>query len=77
LCLLFGFSGKYSVSNNNEINDYIFRLKQQCLSNILAEEENKTACNPKKNKSSRFNIFLPLAVIIVYYFVLLLIIYMR
>ncbi|ENZ0296702.1 DotU family type IV/VI secretion system protein [Escherichia coli] len=77
LCLLFGFSGKYSVSNNDEINDYIFRLKQQCLSNILAEEENKTACNPKKNKSSIFNIFLPLAVIIVYYFVLLLIIYMR
>ncbi|NYA57992.1 DotU family type IV/VI secretion system protein, partial [Salmonella enterica] len=42
LCLLLGFRGKYSVSNNNEINDYISRLKQQCGLNIVIEEKNKS-----------------------------------
>lgn len=49
LCLLLGFRGKYTVSNNNEINDYISRLKQQCGLNIIAEEKNKTALKKRIN----------------------------
>lgn len=74
LCLLLGFRGKYTVSNNNEINDYISRLKQQCGLNIIAEEKNKTALK-KKNKSSWLNFCLSLAGIIVIYFILLFMVY--
>lgn len=77
LCLLLGFRGKYSVSNNDEINDYILRLKQQYGLNILDEEKNKITFKQKNNKSSRFNFYLSLAGIIVIYFVLLFMIYVR
>ncbi|WP_250319275.1 DotU family type IV/VI secretion system protein, partial [Escherichia coli] len=40
LCLLLGFSGKYYIGNNGEINDYISKLKQQCHLNITIEEKN-------------------------------------
>ncbi|HAL9233560.1 TPA: DotU family type IV/VI secretion system protein, partial [Escherichia coli] len=52
LCLLLGFRGKYSVSNDDEIQDYISRLKKQCGLNIRVEEKNKIAFKQKKNKSS-------------------------
>lgn len=76
LCLLFGFRGKYSVSNNNEINDYILRLKKQCGLNIRVEEKNKIVFK-KKNKSSWFDFYLSLAGIIIIYFALLFLIYVR
>ncbi|EIU5772758.1 TPA: DotU family type IV/VI secretion system protein [Salmonella enterica] len=77
LCLLLGFRGKYSVSNNNEINDYISRLKQQCGLNIVIEEKNKSNLKKNKNKPSSFNFYLSLAGIIIFYTVLLFVIYMR
>lgn len=77
LCLLLGFRGKYSVSNNNEINDYISRLKQQCGLNIVIEEKNKSNFKKNKNKPSSFNFYLSLAGIIIFYTVLLFVIYMR
>ncbi|EDA3267927.1 DotU family type IV/VI secretion system protein [Salmonella enterica subsp. enterica serovar Bovismorbificans] len=77
LCLLLGFRGKYSVSNNNEINDYISRLKQQCGLNIVTEEKNKSNFKKNKNKPSSFNFYLSLAGIIIFYTVLLFVIYMR
>ena len=52
LCLLLGFRGKYYVSNDDEIQDYISRLKKQCGLNIRVEEKNKIAFKQKKNKSS-------------------------
>ena len=76
LCLLLGFRGKYSVSNNNEINDYILRLKKQCGLNIRVEEKNKIVFK-KKNKSSWFDFYLSLAGIIIIYFALLFLIYVR
>nr|WP_244429773.1 DotU family type IV/VI secretion system protein [Escherichia coli] len=39
LCLLLGFRGKYSVSNNDEVNDYISRLKKQYGLNLHTEEK--------------------------------------
>lgn len=77
LCLLLGFRGKYSVSNNDEINDYILRLKKQCGLNIRAEEKNKIVFKQKKNKSSWFDFYLSLAGIIIIYFALLFLIYVR
>ena len=77
LCLLLGFRGKYSVSNDDEILDYISRLKKQCGLNIRVEEKNKIAFKQKKNKSSWFNFYLSLAGIIIIYFVLLFVIYVR
>ncbi|WP_085453384.1 DotU family type IV/VI secretion system protein [Escherichia coli] len=77
LCLLLGFRGKYSVSNNDEINDYILRLKKQCGLNIRVEEKNKIAFKQKKNKSSWFDFYLSLAGIIIIYFALLFLIYVR
>ena len=77
LCLLLGFRGKYSVSNNNEINDYILRLKKQCGLNIRLEEKNKIVFKQKKNKSSWFDFYLSLAGIIIIYFALLFLIYVR
>ncbi len=77
LCLLLGFRGKYSVSNDDEIQDYISRLKKQCGLNIRAEDKNKIAFKQKKNKSSWFNFYLSLAGIIIIYFVLLFMIYVR
>ena len=77
LCLLLGFRGKYSVSNDDEIQDYISRLKKQCGLNIRVEEKNKIAFKQKKNKSSWFNFYLSLAGIIIIYFVLLFVIYVR
>ena len=77
LCLLLGFRGKYSVSNNDEINDYILRLKKQCGLNIRVEEKNKIIFKQKKNKSSWFNFYLSLAGIIIIYFALLFLIYVR
>ncbi|WP_146692135.1 DotU family type IV/VI secretion system protein, partial [Escherichia coli] len=52
LCLLLGFRGEYYVSNDDEIQDYISRLKKQCGLNIRVEEKNKIAFKQKKNKSS-------------------------
>jgi len=77
LCLLLGFRGKYSVSNDDEIQDYISRLKKQCGLNIRVEVKNKIAFKQKKNKSSWFNFYLSLAGIIIIYFVLLFVIYVR
>ena len=77
LCLLLGFRGKYSVSNDDEIQDYISRLKKQCGFNIRVEEKNKISFKQKKNKSSWFNFYLSLAGIIIIYFVLLFVIYVR
>lgn len=77
LCLLLGFRGKYSVSNNDEINDYILRLKKQCGLNIRVEEKNKIVFKQKKNKSSWFVFYLSLAGIIIIYFALLFLIYVR
>ncbi|EFC4116893.1 TPA: DotU family type IV/VI secretion system protein [Escherichia coli] len=77
LCLLLGFRGKYSVSNNDEINDYILRLKKQCGLNIRIEEKNKIVFKQKKNKSSWFDFYLSLAGIIIIYFALLFLIYVR
>lgn len=77
LCLLLGFRGKYSVSNNDEINDYILRLKKQCGLNIRVEEKNKIIFKQKKNKSSWFDFYLSLAGIIIIYFALLFLIYVR
>lgn len=77
LCLLLGFRGKYSVSNNDEINDYILRLKKQCGLNIRVEEKNKIIFKQKKNKSSWFDFYLSLASIIIIYFALLFLIYVR
>ncbi|EEQ3932032.1 DotU family type IV/VI secretion system protein [Escherichia coli] len=77
LCLLLGFRGKYSISNNDEINDYISKLKKQCGLNISTEEKNKIAFKQKNNKSSWFNFYLSLLGIIIVYFVLLFVIYMR
>ncbi|HGX5721001.1 TPA: DotU family type IV/VI secretion system protein [Escherichia coli] len=77
LCLLLGFRGKYSVSNNDEINDYILRLKKQCGLNIRVEEKNKIVFKQKKNKSSWFDFYLSLAGIIIIYFALLFLIYVR
>ena len=77
LCLLLGFRGKYSVSNDDEIQDYISRLKKQCGLNIRVEEKNKISFKQKKNKSSWFNFYLSLAGIIIIYFVLLFVIYVR
>lgn len=77
LCLLLGFRGKYYVSNNDEINDYISRLKKQCKLNLLVEEKSKVLLKQKKNKSSWFNFYLSLAGIIIIYFVLLFVIYVR
>lgn len=77
LCLLLGFRGKYSVSNDDEIQDYISRLKKQFGLNIRIEEKNKIAFKQKKNKSSWFNFYLSLAGIIIIYFVLLFVIYVR
>ena len=77
LCLLLGFRGKYSVSNDDEILDYISRLKKQCGLNIRVEEKSKIAFKQKKNKSSWFNFYLSLAGIIIIYFVLLFVIYVR
>ena len=77
LCLLLGFRGKYSVSNDDEIQDYISRLKKQCGLNIRVEEKNKIAFKQKKNKSSWFNFYFALAGIIIIYFVLLFMIYVR
>mgnify|MGYP001714876426 FL=1 len=77
LCLLLGFRGKYSVSNNDEINDYILRLKKQCGLNIRLEEKNKIVFKQKKNKSSWFDFYLSLAGIIIIYFALLFLIYVR
>lgn len=76
LCLLLGFRGKYTVGNNNEINIYISRLKQQCGLNIVAEEKNKIGLK-RKNKSSWLNFYLSLAGIIVVYFILLFMVYVR
>ncbi len=42
LCLLLGFSGKYYMSNNNEIDDYISKLKQQCHLNTSKEVRQKS-----------------------------------
>lgn len=69
--------GKYSVSNDDEIQDYISRLKKQCGLNIRVEEKNKISFKQKKNKSSWFNFYLSLAGIIIIYFVLLFVIYVR
>lgn len=77
LCLLLGFRGKYSVSNNDEVNDYISRLKKQYGLNLLTEEKNKIAFKQKKNKSSWLNFYLSPASIIIIYFVLLFVIYVR
>ncbi|KHI86118.1 type IV secretion protein DotU [Escherichia coli] len=77
LCLLLGFRGQYSVSKNDEINNYISRLKQQCGVNIYSKGKNNIAFKQKKRKSSWFNFYLSFACIIVIYFVLLLVIYMR
>ncbi len=77
LCLLLGFRGKYSVSNNDEINDYILRLKKQCGLNNRVEEKNKIVFKQKKNKSSWFDFYLSLAGIITIYFALLFLIYVR
>lgn len=77
LCLLLGFRGKYSVSNNDEINDYILRLKKQCGLNNRVEEKNKIVFKQKKNKSSWFDFYLSLAGIIIIYFALLFLIYVR
>ncbi|EEC7355803.1 DotU family type IV/VI secretion system protein [Escherichia coli] len=77
LCLLLGFRGKYYVRNDDEIQDYISRLKKQCGLNIRVEEKNKIAFKQKKNKSSWFNFYLSLAGIIIIYFVLLFVIYVR
>ena len=77
LCLLLGFRGKYSVSNNDEINNYILRLKKQCGLNIRVEEKNKIVFKQKKNKSSWFGFYLSLAGIIIIYFALLFLIYVR
>ena len=77
LCLLLGFRGKYSVSNDDEILDYISRLKKQCGLNIRVEEKNKISFKQKKNKLSWFNFYLSLAGIIIIYFVLLFVIYVR
>ncbi|KDA76152.1 hypothetical protein AC65_4397 [Escherichia coli 2-005-03_S4_C1] len=77
LCLLLGFRGKYSVSNNDEINDYILRLKKQCGLNIRVEEKNKIVFKQKKNKSSWFDFYLSLVGIIIIYFALLFLIYVR
>ncbi|ELW9075695.1 DotU family type IV/VI secretion system protein [Escherichia coli] len=77
LCLLLGFRGKYSVSNNDEINDYILRLKKQCGLNIRVEEKNKIIFKQKKNKSSWFYFYLSLAGIIIIYSALLFLIYVR
>ncbi|EEW2750549.1 TPA: DotU family type IV/VI secretion system protein [Escherichia coli] len=77
LCLLLGFRGKYSVSNNDEINNYILRLKKQCGLNIRVEEKNKIVFKQKKNKSSWFDFYLSLAGIIIIYFALLFLIYVR
>lgn len=77
LCLLLGFRGKYSVSNDDEIQGYISRLKKQCGLNIRVEEKNKISFKQKKNKSSWFNFYLSLAGIIIIYFVLLFMIYVR
>ena len=76
LCLLLGFRGKYSVSNNDEVNDYISRLKKQYGLNLHTEEKNKITLK-KKNKSSWLNFYLSLAGIIIIYFVLLFVIYVR
>ncbi|EFL5955079.1 DotU family type IV/VI secretion system protein, partial [Escherichia coli] len=65
LCLLLGFRGKYSVSNNDEINDYISKLKKQCELNIRIEEKDKIAFKQKKNKSSWFNFYLSFLGIII------------
>ncbi|EEQ2667112.1 DotU family type IV/VI secretion system protein [Escherichia coli] len=77
LCLLLGFRGKYSVSNNDEINDYISKLKKQCELNIRIEEKDKIAFKQKKNKSSWFNFYLSFLGIIIIYFALLFLIYVR
>ena len=77
LCLLLGFRGKYSVSNNDEINDYILRLKKQCGLNIRVEEKNKIVFKQKRNKSSWFYFYLSLAGIIIIYSALLFLIYVR
>ncbi|MEE6782974.1 DotU family type IV/VI secretion system protein [Escherichia coli B9:H18] len=77
LCLLLGFRGKYSASNNDEINDYILRLKKQCGLNIRVEEKNNIVFKQKKNKSSWFDFYLSLAGIIIIYFALLFLIYVR
>lgn len=77
LCLLLGFRGKYSVSNNDEINDYISKLKKQCELNIRIEEKNKITFKQKKNKSSWFNFYLSFLGIIIIYFALLFLIYVR
>lgn len=77
LCLLLGFRGKYSVSNDDEVNDYISRLKKQCGSNLLTEEKKKITLKQRKNKPSWFNFYLSLSGIIIVYFVLLLVMYVR
>ena len=77
LCLLLGFRGKYSVSNDDEVNDYISRLKKQCGSNLLTEEKKKITLKQRKNKPSWFNFYLSLWGIIIVYFVLLLVMYVR
>ncbi|EFF9539410.1 DotU family type IV/VI secretion system protein [Escherichia coli] len=77
LCLLLGFRGKYSVSNDDEVNDYISRLKKQYGSNLLTEEKKKITLKQRKNKPSWFNFYLSLSGIIIVYFVLLLVMYVR
>ena len=77
LCLLLGFRGKYSVSNDDEVNDYISRLKKQCGSNLLTEEKKKITLKQRKKKPSWFNFYLSLSGIIIVYFVLLLVMYVR
>ncbi|HBQ4489197.1 DotU family type IV/VI secretion system protein [Escherichia coli] len=77
LCLLLGFSGKYYIGNNGEINDYISKLKQQCHLNITIEEKNKIELKKNKSKPSCFNLCLSLLGISAFYFMLLFVLYVR
>ncbi|MEL8285713.1 DotU family type IV/VI secretion system protein [Escherichia coli] len=77
LCLLLGFRGKYSVGSNDEINNYISRLRRQCELNVAIDEGNNISLRKKKYKSSRLGFYLLLVGIVAVYFVVLSMIYMR
>lgn len=77
LCLLLGFRGKYSVSNDNEINNYISRLKKQCSVKNVAEEKNKSKCKPYTNRISLNKLYPLYLGIIIIYIAMLFVISMR
>ena len=65
------------MGSNDEINNYISRLRRQCELNVAIDEGNNISLRKKKYKSSRLGFYLLLVGIVAVYFVVLSMIYMR